>query len=124
MLRGNTIPKTHPTDCSKENYLSGYVLRTSNRSQLLHSLRSQTFRCIFTSPTSSREEPNIDDDAAEPNGPPAKKRHTRRNVANILKMQSVQPRAIAYAAVQVSHLRLFHLLHSPKGQTSASLRSV
>ncbi|KAF8437720.1 hypothetical protein L210DRAFT_3546765 [Boletus edulis BED1] len=60
----------------------------------------RAFRCIFTSPGSSRRE--IENDAAiEPQGPPSKRQRTRCDVAGLLKMRSVQPRAIAYIAVQV-----------------------
>ena len=102
MPKGDTILKAQPMDYSKVNYLLGYVIHTFNRSQLLCLLCFQAFHCIFTSPTSSREEVDVDDNAVKPNGPPEKKYHIHRNVTSILKMWSVQPHAITYVAIQVS----------------------
>ncbi|KAF8447192.1 hypothetical protein L210DRAFT_3525191 [Boletus edulis BED1] len=77
----------------------------------------RAFRCIFTSPSSARDDVEHDaDDAdgtdnnanADNDSHPVKVRkssqrdvHTRTNVATILKMRSVEPRAIAYVTVQL-----------------------
>ncbi|KAG1908160.1 uncharacterized protein F5891DRAFT_1179679 [Suillus fuscotomentosus] len=68
----------------------------------------KTFKYIFTSPTSAetedQEEPSLDNISTQ--GHPkqwrtAGKRHTCCNVAGLLNMRSVQPRSIAYTAVQL-----------------------
>ena len=66
----------------------------------------QSFRCIFTSPSSAHEDSenteDIDDQARSSKAHKTTRDiHTRCNVAGLLKMWSVQPRAIAYTAVQV-----------------------
>jgi hypothetical protein len=74
---------------------------------------SQTFKHIFTSPSSSHDMPVLDNDENDPENnqqPPKKTRrtaigktkaNTRKAVAANLHMTRVTPRAIAYAAVQV-----------------------
>ncbi|KAF8121428.1 hypothetical protein EV363DRAFT_1457848 [Boletus edulis] len=61
----------------------------------------RAFKHIFTSPSSADEDENTDVDRRV--GP--KRRHgerrTRNHVAHLLKMKSVEPRAIAYVAVQL-----------------------
>ncbi|KAG8215357.1 hypothetical protein J3R82DRAFT_8954, partial [Butyriboletus roseoflavus] len=68
----------------------------------------RAFRCVFTSPSSAREGPEGpgEDASGQPhagNRPhkPSRLPHTRCDVAGLLKMRSVQPRAIAYVAVQL-----------------------
>lgn len=60
----------------------------------------QTFKCIFTSPSSAIDEKDADEPA------PAKRRrttkpNTRKNVASKIGLTSVTGRSIAYIAVQV-----------------------
>ncbi|KAF8419799.1 hypothetical protein L210DRAFT_3615596 [Boletus edulis BED1] len=55
----------------------------------------KSFKVIFTSPSS------IDEDHDTPEKRRRAERSTRRNVAQLLKMNKVQPRAIAYVAVQL-----------------------
>lgn len=73
----------------------------------------QTFKFIFTSPTSAED---IDDekDVDEPSQKPYKRRRrqrapTRGNIANIIGMKSVTPRDIAYVALQVYTYRPFFI---------------
>lgn len=65
----------------------------------------QSFQCIFTSPSSAREDLEGEDTIDEPHGSKARKSawgvRTCCHVAGLLKMRSVQPCAIAYTAVQV-----------------------
>ncbi|KAF8131920.1 hypothetical protein EV363DRAFT_1449624 [Boletus edulis] len=56
---------------------------------------SMSFKVIFTSPSS------VDEDHDTPEKRRRAERSTRRNVAQLLKMNKVQPRAIAYVAVQL-----------------------
>ena len=88
--------KYDPTDPSKGLFKGSILLKARDSSLInLHSRFGQSFKLIFTSPTSVDEE----EDA------PAKRRRaerrTRAHVAQILKMKKVTPRAIAYIAVQV-----------------------
>lgn len=71
----------------------------------------QGFRFLFTSPTSA-EDINSENDIEENGGSQSQKRAkqnrkapTRGNVASLLGMRSVTPRAIAYVAVQVRPFR-------------------
>jgi hypothetical protein len=88
--------KYDPTEPAK-GLFKGSILLKVRDSNLIdsHSRFGQSFKLIFTSPTSVDEE----EDA------PTKRRHverrTRSHVAQILKMKKVTPRAIAYIAVQV-----------------------
>lgn len=66
---------------------------------------SQAFKFIFTSPTSAQYITS-ENDLQNPEAQPSKrakhqKAPTRGNVAKVLGMRSVSPRAIAYVAVQV-----------------------
>lgn len=102
--------------CLRESFSSGYVDYITMDMPLLSHDYSQAFRCVFTSPSSARAETAADsleatelhDDAPDcDQSSPRKSRktvdsiHTRDHVAGLLKMRSVQPRAIAYIAVQV-----------------------
>ena len=58
---------------------------------------TQAFKCIFTSPTSARYHDRADNlNAFQRKAPRA-----RTHVAELLRMRTVQPQAIAYIAVQV-----------------------
>ena len=67
---------------------------------------SQAFKFLFTSPTSALDIGDENDIRDETSGPRKRSRRrkapTRGNVANLLGMQSVTGRSIAYVAVQVS----------------------
>lgn len=100
--KATMIEHTHPKVYSRENFLCKYV------DQLwiyYHTYRSfQAFRCIFTSPSSACEDPTASSDSDEEQPRPSRvyhRVHTRSNVARLSNMQTVQPRAIAYIAVQV-----------------------
>jgi len=67
---------------------------------------TQAFKFIFTSPTSAELDPENQHDGVSAQHHSKRKRttgerRTRCHVAGILNMTSVQPRAIAYIAVQV-----------------------
>jgi len=64
----------------------------------------QAFRCVFTSPSSVEDDPNCDDAEAESSRVkrPRLSKKTRHNVAQLLKMMTVDPHAIAYIACLVS----------------------
>ena len=71
----------------------------------------QTFKAIFTSPTSAeRDDPeqtnsnDISTHSRLKRPRTSGERRTRCDVAGLLNMKSAQPRAIAYAAVQVRHM--------------------
>ena len=88
--------KYDPTEPAKGLFKGSILLKVRDSNLIdLCSVFGQSFKLIFTSPTSIDEE----DDA------PAKcrraERRTRANVAQILGMKKVTPRAIAYVAVQV-----------------------
>lgn len=74
----------------------------------LYAYKFQTFKFLFTSPTSAQSI-DTDKDVDEPASRPSKKRRnnrapTRGHVANLIGMRSVTPRSIAYVAVQVRTL--------------------
>ncbi|KAN0094838.1 hypothetical protein V8E55_003125 [Tylopilus felleus] len=67
----------------------------------------QTFRCIFTSPSSTREDSEFDTENVDDQPRTRKTQKTARdirtrrcNIAGLLRMWSVEPRTIAYAAAQ------------------------
>jgi hypothetical protein len=72
---------------------------------MLSKLAWQAFKFLFTSPTSAQDinnENDVEDQIARPQKRSrSRKAPTRGNVANLLGMRSVTPRAIAYVAVQV-----------------------
>ncbi|KAF8445726.1 hypothetical protein L210DRAFT_3528291 [Boletus edulis BED1] len=64
----------------------------------------RAFRCIFTSPSSACEDPTASSDSDDDQPRPSRadhRVHTRCNVARLSNMQTVEPRAIAYIAVQL-----------------------
>ncbi|KAN0073663.1 hypothetical protein V8E55_012140 [Tylopilus felleus] len=68
----------------------------------------KTFRCIFTSPSSTREDSEFDTENIDDQPRTRKTQKTARdirthrcNVAGLLRMRSVEPRTIAYAAAQL-----------------------
>ncbi|KAH7911082.1 hypothetical protein BJ138DRAFT_1186543 [Hygrophoropsis aurantiaca] len=63
----------------------------------------KAFKYIFTSPSSTSESVTLSDDEEPPRKTQKVSREcrTRSNIAALLRMNSVQPRAIAYIAVQV-----------------------
>ncbi|KAG2105176.1 hypothetical protein BD769DRAFT_1393334 [Suillus cothurnatus] len=72
----------------------------------------KTFKYIFTSPTSAEmdDQEQLDPEVLSSQGRPKQRRtdgerRTRCDVAGLLNMKSVQPRSIAYAAVQANQLR-------------------
>jgi hypothetical protein len=76
-------------------------------------LSLQAFKLIFTSPTSAQEVSASDNAQCGGQGTnhqsPSDKA-TRSNVASLIGMRTVKPRAIAYVAVQVCHPRLALLI--------------
>lgn len=72
---------------------------------VLYAYKFQTFKFLFTSPTSAQSI-DTEKDLDEPAFRPSKKRRnnrapTRGHVANLIGMRSVTPRSLAYVAVQV-----------------------
>ena len=70
----------------------------------------QAFKYIFTSPGSANSGDTVEDSDTDTEPPPKRQRgtsekRTRSHVATLIGMKSVSPRAIAYAAVQVSIVR-------------------
>lgn len=62
----------------------------------------QTYSLIFTSPSSAKGIANDDDENIPPFGSKSKSpKATRNSVAQKLKLETVSPRSIAYAAVMV-----------------------
>ncbi|KIM51300.1 hypothetical protein SCLCIDRAFT_143537, partial [Scleroderma citrinum Foug A] len=65
----------------------------------------RAFQCVFTSPSSAREELGTENDDGQPRARRGRKSargmRTQCDVTGLLKMRSVQPHAIAYIAVQV-----------------------
>ena len=70
---------------------------------------TQAFRCVFTSPSSAEEEPNCDEAESRQAKRPTLVKKTRHNVAQLLKMKTVDPRAIAYITCLV---RLYYCISS------------
>jgi hypothetical protein len=66
----------------------------------------QAFKRVFTSPSSTDEEQPVDSVTRSAHNRNSGERRTRRDVATLLGMRSVQPRAIAYVSVQVQTIKL------------------
>ncbi|KAG0698533.1 hypothetical protein DFH29DRAFT_1002776 [Suillus ampliporus] len=61
----------------------------------------KAFKRVFTSPTSTDEEHTIDSMTRPTQSKNSGERCTRRDVSTLLNMRSIQPRAIAYVALQL-----------------------
>ena len=91
-----TINTYDPTDPAKGLFKGSIVLKVHDSNLIDSRSRfGQSFKLVFTSPTSVDEEENA----------PAKRwcmeRDTHSHMAQILKMKKVTPWAIAYIAVQI-----------------------
>lgn len=124
--RGN--PKDPSDGLFKGELLVRVCFSYFNLSWSLYSVYFQAFCCVFTSPASARREIYIEDDPTielqEAHRKRQRSQRTRCDVADLLKMRSVQPRAIAYIAVLVSSSFAFPFTLLSNSQTSGSLRPV
>ena len=114
-MRGTTaIHKIWRQDCSTicSLWRSAFNYLFDLHNNLVSQNLNQAFKFLFTSPTSSAEI-LCKTTSPQPEDLPPQKRSrktgqaTRCNIANIIGLQSVTPRAIAYTAVQV--MRFFSL---------------
>ncbi|KAG1886592.1 hypothetical protein F4604DRAFT_1675484 [Suillus subluteus] len=81
------------------------ILVKSRRAEMgsIEEIQADAFKRVFTSPSSTDEQPI--DSARSAHNRNSGERRTRRDVATLLDMRSVQPRAIAYVSVQRAQLR-------------------
>ncbi|KAG1787335.1 uncharacterized protein HD556DRAFT_1448824 [Suillus plorans] len=102
-----SIQDYHPdhriTACSWPSFLyedGGYDPQNPTKGLLKGKLLIKAFKRVFTSPSSTDEEQPVDS-ARSAHNRNSGERRTRRDVATLLDMRSVQPRAIAYVSVQL-----------------------
>lgn len=97
-------------DMEKGLFLSALLIKVCSaalhRKAVIYMVLWQSFKNIFTSPSSAASVSVLDDLVNSENIPPASKRAkrkgpTRSNVASLIGLKSVTPRTIAYTAVQV-----------------------
>ncbi|KAG1854864.1 hypothetical protein F4604DRAFT_1685870 [Suillus subluteus] len=105
-----SIRDYHPdyriTACSWPSFLyedGGYDPQNPTKGLLKGKLLVKAFKRVFTSPSSTDEQPI--DSARSAHNRNSGERRTRRDIATLLDMRSVQPRAIAYVSVQRAQLR-------------------
>ncbi|KAG1903121.1 uncharacterized protein F5891DRAFT_978157 [Suillus fuscotomentosus] len=105
--------KYDPDDPTKGLFKSAWLVRT--------------FKHIFTSPSSAgeirpdEEEPLGYQESSHKRSRTSGERRTRSNIATILGMRSVQPRAIAYSAVQFYIYIIDYFEHPPTSAAKASI---
>ncbi|KAG1848140.1 hypothetical protein C8R48DRAFT_677345 [Suillus tomentosus] len=107
-----SIRDYHPdyriTACSWPSFLyddGGYDPQNPTKGLLKGKLLVKAFKRVFTSPSSTDKEQPVDSVARSAHNRNSGERRTRRDVATLLNMRSVQPRAIAYVSVQRAQLR-------------------